>query len=137
MTHVQHRVLVVSRNPLFAQGIVSFLQGRPDIVVVGSVRGVGRSGSTLDRYRANTVVVDGAQSGTVQQIAHRLPHARVIAVTLGDNTLDIYDTTHIAVAGPSDFLAAIESPTTESPTTESPTTEGVEADSISNKVSTA
>jgi DNA-binding NarL/FixJ family response regulator len=109
MTHSQHRVLVVSRNPLFAQGIVSLLQGRSDIVVVGNVRGVGRSASALDCYHADTVVVDYALSNAVQKIAHRLPRARVIAVTLGDNTLDIYDTTHIDLAGPNDLLAAVES----------------------------
>jgi len=106
----QQRVLIVSRNTLFAEGITALLSQRPDMAVVGTLRGSAGLRHALRSLQPDAIIADCGDCALVQRLARQAPHLRVIAVTLNDNSLDIYETTHVEMSAPGDLFAAIEHP---------------------------
>jgi DNA-binding NarL/FixJ family response regulator len=107
---MQHRVLIVSHHRLFAEGIASLLAQRQDMTVVGAVAAPGAVQRAVRDLHPDVIIVDCKECGLVERVIRLAPQARVVAVTLNDNTLDLYQTTHVEMTSVEDLFAAIDRP---------------------------
>lgn len=107
------RVFILASQSLFAQGVQSLLSGQPGIEVVG-VATVGPDAFSQAQAAAPDVVVVDAtgeeQSRLVAQALDSLPDAKVIGLTLEDNSIHTYYQQMKHGRRVEDLIEAIRSP---------------------------
>lgn len=104
------RVLILYHNPLFAEGIKSLLEKKEGLEV--SAVDATKPGALeyLRRVRPEVVVMeeDGESDGlAVGGIFKERHDVLVIALKLGDNTMNLYYNQQVTVARPEDLTDAI------------------------------
>ena len=82
------------------------------VEIVGMERDDRQALDKIRRLRPDVIVMDSGASPedcslTVSGIFQEIPHARVIALSLRENGIDVYDKQRIVAAGPEDLLRVL------------------------------
>ncbi len=109
---LRSRVFILYSHGLFARGVQSLLGQEAEVEVVGMERIDRLALEEIRRLRPDVILVDSSADPddhclTISGIFQEIPEARVIALSLRENGIDIYDKQRIAAAGPKDLLRVL------------------------------
>ncbi len=108
------RVFIVSRHPLFSQGVEDLLKQRGGLVLLGHEQDGDAALACIQALAADVVIIDCDSRHTefcalITRMLALAPPVRVIGVSLQNNALYIFRREEKVVATVDDLLAAIES----------------------------
>ncbi len=107
------RVYMLSRVPLFSQGVQVLLCREPGVEIVGRETDVERAITAINALEPDVVVLDNdLQANDPTPIALRMlerTQAKVIGLSLGSNTLYIYRKEQRTAHNIADLMEAIKS----------------------------
>ncbi len=106
------RVLIVSRYPLFSQGIWSMLCHQDDLEIVGCESDPGRAMQRINDLEPDVVIADNHDSewspaSLVRRILKEAGSTTVIGLDLEDNTLRVFHEEQRTAQGIQDLVDAI------------------------------
>jgi hypothetical protein len=64
----------------------------------------------MAEWQPDVIIVDCKDCGLIERVVRQVPQVRVIAVTLNDNTLDLYESAHVEMSSVDDLFTAIDGP---------------------------
>jgi two-component system NarL family response regulator len=98
------RVLIVDDHALFRRGLQMVLKQEPDIDVVGEAADGHEAVDKAQELMPDVVLMDvrmPGQSGikATEQIRERLPHAKILMLTISDDETDLYNAIKAGASG--------------------------------------
>ncbi len=105
------RVFMVSRRPLFQQGVQSLLCQEQDIFVVGCETDIAPAIEQIKKLRPDVVIVDTSDPAcdATSEILRALEGSdqRVIGMSLLDSTIHVYHDERLIIRGVEDLIRAV------------------------------
>jgi len=106
------RIFVVLSMRLLAEGIQSLLSQYEDLELVGTEADLGRAIDSIRSVQPSVIIVDRNQLSpagdiTIDELFRACPEARVIALNLDENRLDVYNRHQVSAMEVDDLICAI------------------------------
>lgn len=106
------RVFVVLSMRLLAEGIQSLLSQYNDLELVGTEADLGRAVDSIRSVQPTVIIVDSNVLSpvgeiTIDELFRASPEARVIALNLDENRLDLYNRHQVSAMEVDDLIRAI------------------------------
>jgi len=105
------RVVIVYRDPLLRDVVANLLNDERDIQVVAACRVEQFHPQMLTEHTPDVVVADRMPAVELQalldEVANRVPHARLVSVNLSSDDLTVYRGLRRAKAGAEELLDAV------------------------------
>jgi len=106
------RVFVVLSMRLLAEGIQSLISQYDDLELIGTEADLGKAIDSIRSVQPSVIIVDRNQlspSGeiTIDKLFSACPEARVIAISLDENRLDLYNRHRVIAMEVEDLIRAI------------------------------
>ena len=106
------RIFVVLSMRLLAEGIQSLISQYDDLELVGMEADLGRAIDSIRSVRPGVIIVhsnDLSPGGeiAIDELFRASPEARVIALSLDENRLDLYDKHQVTAMEADDLIRAI------------------------------
>lgn len=106
------RVLVIAEDSLFINGIEMLIARQPGLESVGTVPAdVGLITAQIERTTPNVVIINDdlatANDQLVLALLKAFPDLRIIAISLEENRINVYDNRAVKVTTADDLIAAI------------------------------
>ncbi|MDP2948232.1 MAG: hypothetical protein Q8P22_01675 [Chloroflexota bacterium] len=108
----KQQIFILYSHALFARGVERMLKGRRGLQIVGMEANWARGIETIASLHPEVVIVDSDNGGMgslamAKEIMERSPCTKVIALTLNDNKMHLYDARESPATGVEDLLRAI------------------------------
>lgn len=106
------RVFVALSMRLLAEGIQSLTSEYDDLELVGTEADLGKAIDSIRSVQPSVIIVDGNELSpggeiTIDELLCASPEARVIALSLDENRLDLYDKHQVTAREVDDLIRAI------------------------------
>jgi len=106
------RIFVVLSMRLLAEGIQSLLSQYEDLELVGTEADLGRAIDSIRSVQPSVIIVDRNQLSpagdiTIDELFRACPEARVIALSLDEDTLHLYNRHQVIAMEVDDLIRAI------------------------------
>lgn len=105
------RVLILSDQPLFAQGVHALIQASDAAEVVGVEPCDEHAVETVRDLRPDIIIFEdtqGSPSSLFPMLLDVLPNVRLIRLSLEKNVMRVYDEAQFTAAGAQDLVRALE-----------------------------
>lgn len=106
------RVFILASRPMFGQGVKSLLDQEADFQIVGQEASIEKAILRIKDLQPDVIILDNHDipKASLDAIAHILRmtgNARVISLSLKQNTMHIYHAAQKIVSDPADLTSAI------------------------------
>jgi len=104
------RVFVLYNHSLFAEGVMALLSQQQGVSLLGAEAASESAAESVRRLHPDVVILEGAEGDSAYAIGRLLrecPHTRLIALSLEDDRMEIYDNYQVATPHPADLIHAI------------------------------
>lgn len=105
-------IFILYSHALFARGVEKMLRDHRGLEIVGMETDWRKGLETIGSLHPEVVILDSEEGGmeplaAVKEIMERSPCTKVIALTLRDNKMHLYQTREAIASGVEDLLRAI------------------------------
>ncbi len=107
------RVFIVSRHPLFSQGVEDLLMQQGRFTILGHEQDGAAALSCIQALQADVVIVDCDQQDTsfcalITRVLDLVPPVRIVGLGLQDNRLYVFRREEKIVGRVEDLIAAVD-----------------------------
>jgi len=109
------KCVIVSSYPMFSQGLEKLLDEQTEIEIVGRERDVEQALETIEQLQPDIILLDMSSKppayahSTIMQLLAATPDSKVIAFSLQNNLIHVYQASRWLASGVHDLLQAIGS----------------------------
>ncbi len=112
----RRHIFILYSHTLFARGVEKMLRDHRGLEIVGMETDWRKGLQAIGSLHPEVVILDSDEGGmeplaAVKEIMERSPHTKVIALTLRDNKMHLYQTREAVASGVEDLLRAIREET--------------------------
>lgn len=106
------QIFILYSHALFARGVEKMLESKRGLQVVGMEADREKAIHAIGSLQPDVVILDSDERGleslaVAREIMERSPHTRVIALTVRDNRMHLYQTKESVASDVQDLLRAI------------------------------